>query len=194
MNLLIKNPCYLFWTLFFFSSLNAQSATPIICNQMYALCTSARCIPLPESPNDAICECVTEKGPSVGFTTCEKRKPTYNKYKALSLISTFSFAQFATKKSMNCPSGMPWANCVDMPCTVDPQNKKRALCQCKIDNTKAFFTFGGSCNTSTCSTGFWSGTTLKNAKILRRTLLQAIHLKYNKPAICNASLSDKDVK
>lgn len=192
MDFSIKSLAYFFGCLFFFLSLNAQSTNPIICNQPYALCTSARCIPIPENPSEAICECVRENGLSVGFTSCEKRKPAYNKYKIQTLISTFSFAQFETKKSMSCPKGMPWTNCVDMPCTVDPQNKKRALCQCTIDNTKAFFTFGGACDSSSCATGFWSGSTLENAKILRSALLKSIKLK-SKPATCN-KLSDKDVK
>ena len=193
MDVFIKKLTYLFYTFFVFSSLTAQSATPIICNQTYALCTSARCIPLPQNPNEAICECVIKEGLSAGFSTCETRKPTYNKYKTLSLTSTFSFAQFETKKSMNCPQGMPWTNCVDMPCSADPQNKKRALCQCKINNTKAFFTYGGACNTRHCATGFWSGATHENSTVLRKALLEAIDMKPNlKSTVCNTP--QKDIK
>lgn len=193
MDLLIKNLSYLLWTFSLFPSFYAHSTPPIVCNQMYALCTSARCIPLPGSANEAICECVTAMGPSVGFTSCDKRKKTFTKYKTIALISTFSFEQFESKKNMSCPKGMPWANCVDMPCTVDPQNKKRALCTCKIDNTKAFFTFGGTCNTETCATGFWSGATADNAEILRKALSQSIKSNV-KAALCNAPLSKKDMK
>lgn len=113
--------------------------------------------------------------------------PVQDKYKVTSLISTFSFEQFATKKSMNCPEGLPWTNCVDMSCTIDPQNSKRALCNCAIENTQAFFTFGGDCNTNTCSTGFWSGATIENGIILRDALMQEMPLKSKRlPEVCPA--------
>lgn len=176
---------------FFLANSFAQTpATPIICEQEYALCTSARCIPVPGSSNNAICDCVVENGKSAGYTTCEKRKPSQDKYKVTSLTSTFSFAQFATKKPMNCPKGLPWTNCVDMLCSVDPQNPKRALCTCKIESTQAFFTFGGGCNTNTCATGFWSGATPENGIILRNALMQETHSNHHKlPQTCPAKSS-----
>lgn len=152
-------------------------ATPIVCDQEYALCTSARCIPSPDNSARAICDCVVEQGKSVGFKSCEERKPLQKKYGVKTLISTFSFEQFATKRPMNCPKGLPWTNCVDMLCTVDPQNAKRALCSCNIENTQAFFTFGGNCNTNTCATGFWSGATTSNGIILRDALMQVLQTK-----------------
>lgn len=166
------------------------SARPIICDQEYALCTSARCIPIPGSAAKAICDCVVEKGNSAGYKTCEERKPVRDRYKVTSLISTFSFEQFTTKRPMNCPEGLPWSNCVDMPCTVDPQNSKRALCLCTIESTQAFFTFGGDCNTNTCATGFWSGATQENSIILRNALMQEMRSKPKElPMACPAKSS-----
>ncbi|KTD60922.1 hypothetical protein [Legionella shakespearei] len=191
MDLLIKKLSLLCGLLF--SCACIQAATPIVCDQRYALCTSARCVPSPENPDVALCECVTEQGPSVGFTSCEKRKPAYTQYKTLSLVSTFSFAQFATKKSMNCPKGTPWANCVDMPCTVDPQNDKRAFCLCTLNATQPFFTFGGSCNTDSCATGFWSGATGEDSELLRNALAQSTHSNVH-PLSCNTPSSDEDTK
>lgn len=157
---------------FLANSFAQASATPIICDQDYALCTSARCIPTPGIPANAICDCVVEHGKSAGYKTCEERKPVRDRYKVTSLVSTFSFEQFATKRPMNCAKGLPWNNCVDMLCTVDPQNPKRALCNCKIQNTQAFFTFGGDCNTATCASGFWSGATEEDGIILRNALMK----------------------
>ncbi|HAT1659464.1 TPA: hypothetical protein RG395_002320 [Legionella pneumophila] len=166
------------------------SATPIICDQEYALCTSARCIPTPGNPTNAVCDCVVEKGKSAGYKTCKERKPVRDRYKVTSLVSTFSFEQFAFKKPMNCPEGLPWTNCVDMPCTVDPQNSERALCVCKIERSQAFFTFGGDCNTNTCATGFWSGATQANSIILRNALMQEMRLKPKKlPEACSTKSS-----
>ncbi|HAU1152666.1 TPA: hypothetical protein JBI12_12105 [Legionella pneumophila] len=163
------------------------SATPVICDQEYALCTSARCIPTPGNSVNAICDCVVEKGKSAGYRTCKERKPVRDRYQVTSLISTFSFEQFTTKRPMNCSEGLPWTNCVDMPCTVDPQNSKRALCICTIERTQAFFTFGGDCNTNTCATGFWSGATYANGILLRRALMQEMRSKPKElPKACSA--------
>lgn len=180
MDLILKHWIGLIFACCFFTNSFAQTTTtPIICDQAYALCTSARCIPTPGSSTHAICDCVVEKGKSAGYKTCDERKPVQDKYNVTSLISTFSFEQFATKKPMNCPKGLPWTNCVDMSCTVDPQNSKRALCNCTIDHTQAFFTFGGDCNTNTCATGFWSGATQANGIILRNALMQEINSRPN---------------
>jgi hypothetical protein len=190
MDFLNKYIIGLLCTLFCFTAL--ASSTPVVCEQEYALCTSARCIPTPGSSTEAMCDCVVEKGNSVGYKTCEQRKPQKNKYNATTLISTFSFAQFSDKRPMSCPKGAPWTNCVDMPCTVDPQNAKRALCMCKIDSTQAFFTFGGGCDQKTCATGFWSGATLKAGDILRNALLQKTNSKQTIPEACAALPSSNE--
>lgn len=191
MDLLIKR-LYLLCGLLFLC-ICAQAAAPIVCDQMYALCSSARCVPSPENADVALCDCVTKKGPNVGFTSCKKRKPVYSKYKTLTLVSTFSFVPFTTEKSMNCPKGMPWANCVDMPCTVDPQNSNRALCLCTLNATQPFLTFGGSCNTDTCTTGFWSGATGDDSEQLRKALVKSTHSNVA-PLSCNPPSSDKDAQ
>lgn len=193
MDLLFKNICSLWCIFLFLPNLYAQTpTTPIICDQEYALCTSARCIPTPGSSTDAICDCVVEKGKSAGYKSCEERKPRHDQYNVISLISTFSFAQFTTKRPMNCSKGLPWTNCVDMPCTIDPQNSKRALCKCTIDHSQAFFTFGGECNTNTCATGFWSGATPEIGAELRKALIQNNQSTPNvMPKICGAQSTSK---
>ncbi|WP_454780344.1 hypothetical protein [Legionella sp. WA2022007384] len=192
MDFILRKGIGLICTFFFLANGFAQtSATPIICDQDYALCTSARCIPTPGSLTDAICDCVVEKGKSAGYKTCEERKPVRDRYKVMSLVSTFSFEQFATKRPMNCAEGLPWTNCVDMLCTVDPQNSKRALCNCKIESKQAFFTFGGDCNTATCATGFWSGATEEDGIILRKALMQEVHSLPKKPQACPVKSSKK---
>ena len=142
----------------FFSCASAAT-TPhaIVCEQTYALCTSAKCLPDPNNAGKSLCECAVQQGKSAGFTTCDKRKPYLDQYRATHVISTFSFEQFGSKKSLSCPKGAPWSNCVDMPCTVDPQNSDRAICLCELNVTQAFFTFGGNCESDACTSGFWSG-------------------------------------
>jgi hypothetical protein len=155
-NRLLKTSLF-FGIFIFFSNIYAAMPHAIICEQSYALCTSAACIPDPKNPDKSICDCVVQQGKSAGFTVCKNRKPYIDKHQATHLISTFSFEQLTAKKSLTCPKGMPWSNCVDMPCTIDPQNANRAICLCQLRDTEVFFTFGGNCEKSACTSGFWSG-------------------------------------
>jgi len=170
---LLRNISLIFILSIFLSSTYASSQLhAIVCEQTYALCTSAPCLPDPKNPSQSICDCAVNHGKSAGFTSCEKRKPYLDQYKSTHLVSTFSFEQFTDKNFLSCPKGMPWSNCVDMPCTVNPQNANRAVCLCQLNATQAFFTFGGNCESSSCSTGFWSGAIKGEASdALRNALL-----------------------
>lgn len=160
-------------------SLAASQAKPIVCTQEYALCTSAPCVLDPRHPDYAMCSCVVEKGDSVGYQTCEKRVPQQGSFNTTQIISTFSFAQFKTKNSMTCPKGTAWTDCVDAPCTINPMDPSKAMCSCKINHTQAFFTFGGDCDTNTCATGFWSGSTVAAGVPLRNSLIEQLKLPQN---------------
>ncbi|MCL9684446.1 hypothetical protein [Legionella maioricensis] len=178
----MKN-CYLILMLllsfFTVSSYAASKDQPIICIQEYALCTSAPCIPDPRNPDYAICSCVVETGDSIGYQTCAKRAPQKGPFKTRQLSSTFSFKQFNTKKSMSCARGKPWTDCLDAPCTVNPRDKKKAICSCKINHDQDFVTFGGGCDVATCATGFWSGATITTSKALRKSLLEKLNITQN---------------
>jgi hypothetical protein len=91
-------------------------------------------------------------GYSIGFTSCEERAPKGN-----TLVSTFS-TQNATSSSrrMTCPDAETWANCLDMPCEVDPDDPTAAVCQCQIEDSGPFSTIGGDCDLATCSSVVWS--------------------------------------
>ena len=163
----------LLYFVFNISNASAQSQ-PIVCSQKYVLCTSASCVPDPRHPDYAICFCDVEKGDSVGYTSCEKRAPKQVKYQVTQLISTFSFEQFSTKKSMTCTKGVPWTDCVDAPCTVNPTNPTKAICSCKIHQEQSFFTFGGACDLKQCEGNFWSGATVSAGAALRKSLLEKL--------------------
>lgn len=180
----------IFFLILNFSFGSSYAAKPIICNHEYALCTSARCVPDPRHPSYAICHCVVKKGASAGYKTCAERAPTQDQYKTTQIISTFSFAQFAVKKFMSCQAGAPWTNCLDAPCTVDPKDHNRAICSCKIDNTQSFVTLGGECNTTTCTTGFWSGATEAASITLRDALSETIK-KLSQQSSCSSMSSKK---
>ena len=161
------------------------SKQDIICDKTYALCTSAHCIPNPNQPNEAICFCDVHEGKSLGRTACTKRDPYIDHMGVKRVISTFSFEQFSSKKCMTCPSGTPWTDCLDQPCTVDPLDSSKAICACKVIRTGAYQTFGGNCDTSTCDGGFWSGATVEGNEASTKSLMQALDLREPPTSFCS---------
>lgn len=131
-----------------------------ICETQYALCTSAPCTPDPTAPNErAICDCVVENGPNFGIqTSCAGRQPV-DVSGTTKLVSTYSFAQAGSKDVMTCEGTDIWTDCLDMPCVVDPRDPGKAICTCNIVTGGTFVTYGGGCDTQTCSTGYWSAAT-----------------------------------
>jgi hypothetical protein len=126
-----------------------------LCRQSYALCTTAACRPSPDDATLALCRCFVEDGYSIGFTSCGERKPS-----GKTVVSTFSTQNVTSRfHTMICPAQYRWANCLDVPCQVDPGNPDEALCRCPIVETGPSLTFGGACDTSTCSAVIWSAAT-----------------------------------
>jgi thiol-disulfide isomerase/thioredoxin len=126
-----------------------------LCNQTFALCTTAPCVPSKTDPNISICRCVVQNGYSIGFKSCTERAQSGTK-----LVSEFSTVNVNPSFGiMSCPSGVPWANCLDVVCDIDPTDPAQALCQCKTVRTGESLTFGGGCDTSTCTSTVWSATT-----------------------------------
>jgi hypothetical protein len=144
------------------SQFNADSGT--ICDTDYALCTSAKCTPDPDTPTaKAVCDCAVESGQNCGMrTTCDARAPVDASGTTL-LISTYSFAEAPIKDVMTCTGANYWTDCLDAPCVVNPQNPKTAICTCKLispddpNYNQAFVAYGGGCDTGTCHVGYWSG-------------------------------------
>jgi hypothetical protein len=134
----------------------ATSTSGYLCNQTYALCTSAPCVPSADDPNIVVCTCFVENGNSLGYTSCSDRAPNGN-----NLVSTFSLQNVTSQtQAMTCSvggAGGVWANCVDSPCVVDPANPSQAICRCPTVQSQQYFTLGGNCDVSTCTSVIWSG-------------------------------------
>jgi peroxiredoxin len=123
-----------------------------VCGQRYALCTNASCVPSKDDPSVVICDCVVESGYSIGLTTCSRRAP-----RGRTVYSTFSTRLVTnTTRVMTCPASTPWANCLDAICEVDAHAPQKARCRCPLVNKGPSLTFGGNCNTRTCSSTIWS--------------------------------------
>lgn len=160
------------------------SSAGIVCEQEYALCTSAPCIPDPMNPEKAICSCKVHIGKSFGMTSCKMRKPHTDANGVHSVTSTYSFVEYTKKKTMFCPNSSPWTFCLDKSCTVDPQDPSKAICTCDVKRTGQFLTLGGDCDTSTCSTGYWSGATLDDVNTAMPALMKAMGLKSSPNNYC----------
>lgn len=155
-----------------------------LCKRRYALCTSARCTPKPGSSNIAVCTCDVLKGPSMATVPCNQLEPQNGDSERI-VYSTFSLVQFQQGlKSMVCPSGNPWTNCLNKICTVDPHNPFKAICLCTINRTGKFTTAGGNCDTSTCATAYWSGATLPPYFAGIEFMVKALHLSQSPAQFC----------
>ena len=126
-----------------------------LCNQTYALCTTAPCETSKTDPSISVCRCVVENGYSLGYKSCTDRPQSGTK-----LVSEFSTVNVNPSFAvLTCPSGVRWANCLDQPCDIDPMNPAMANCQCLTVSTGESLTFGGGCDTTTCTSTIWSGAT-----------------------------------
>jgi hypothetical protein len=122
------------------------------CKQTFALCTTAPCELSESDPTIANCHCVVVDSYAIGFKTCEERAQS-----GTQLHSNFSTANVNSEFSvLTCPESTPWANCLDVPCEIDTFNPAVATCQCVMVETGPSLTFGGGCDTSTCTSTIWS--------------------------------------
>lgn len=153
-----------------------------LCRQPYALCTTAPCERSTSDSSIASCRCVVLNGYSMGYTTCQERGLT-----GTTLVSTFSTENVTSAFSvLSCPENVPWANCVDMPCEIDPLEPALATCQCQIVETGPSFTFGGGCDASMCSAVIWSGSAPPGITQYG-TAMQCVNQPVTFPAACPAA-------
>jgi len=162
----------------------SSGANAIVCDQEYALCTSAPCIPDPTNPEKAICFCNVHNGLSFGQTSCKYRAAYTDSHGVRFVKSTYSFAEYGSKKTMFCPSGNPWTFCLDKKCTIDPKDPSRAICTCDVLRTGRFLTLGGNCDTKTCATGYWSGATTADVDFAMPVLAKAMGMEKGPENYC----------
>lgn len=166
--------------------------TPVICNNTFALCTSAPCIPDPNDPEGtAICSCEVTKGANYGTSICGDRHLVKNRTGADQLVSTYALTQSPSKPVMSCESGALWTDCLDYPCVVDPQNPLKAICSCAIKTTGEFVTYGGDCNTRTCKDAYWSAAAPADFQSGTIALVQALGITSDPVTFCPPTKMEK---
>ncbi len=179
-------PAALFIFLF---SLPAQATfhkSPRVCNNVYALCNAAACYQIPGAEKKVFCKCSIWKGKNVGYSSCSKRKPRKNSIGRMRLVSTFAFGGGHYKTNV-CPSGTPWATCLDQPCIRSATNPRRAFCTCKIVRNTPYLTLATRCNKSNCSRFIWSGASVKGNTALVNALVKGSGLKKSPLQACKSS-------
>jgi hypothetical protein len=150
-----------------------------LCRQPYALCTTAPCERSPSDATMATCPCVVLDGYSIGFTTCRERALA-----GTTLVSTFSTQNVTSAFGLlTCPAEVPWANCLDMPCQLDPLNPALATCQCQMVESGPSITFGGGCDTGTCSSVIWSAA-IPPGVTQYETAMRRVNQPFTFPATC----------
>jgi hypothetical protein len=160
-----------------FGNEQAAKSDMQLCKHQYALCTSALCIPQPGDPTKAICFCAVEEGASMASVPCNTIQPSTDANGIRTVYSAFSLEQFKQgKKVLTCASGTPWTWCLSKRCTVDPSDPKKAICVCDVLRTGEWITLGGNCDTATCTTGYWSGATVKDFNEATSFMVKALSL------------------
>jgi hypothetical protein len=163
----------------------AANSNMVLCKHQYALCTSALCIPQPDDPTKAICFCDVEEGASMSSVPCNTIQPSTDANGIRTVYSAFSLEQFKQgKKVLRCSSGTPWTWCLNKRCTVDPSDPKKAICVCDVLRTGEWITLGGKCDTGTCSTGYWSGATVKDFDEATSFMVKALNLDHSPVEWC----------
>jgi hypothetical protein len=163
----------------------AAKSNMLLCKHQYALCTSALCIPQPGDPTKAICFCDVQDGASMASVPCSTIQPSTDANGIRTVYSAFSLEQFKEdKKVLKCASGTPWTWCLNKRCTVDPSDPKKAVCVCDVLRTEEWITLGGKCDTGTCTTGYWSGATVKDFNEATAFMVKALNLDHSPVEWC----------
>ena len=160
-------------------------ATNYLCNQAFALCTSAPCIPQPGNPDVSICVCQMQEGPNLATVPCDTVRPSTDANGVRTVYSQFALTQFQQgKKGLRCPSGTPWSQCLNKTCTVDPANPDKAICACDIVRSGEWQTAGGDCQAATCGTAYWSGALLADSRNNAEFMMQQLKMPVSPAEAC----------
>lgn len=162
----------------------AQSDVPGACQNTYALCTSAKCVPLPNDPDMTVCSCVVREGWNWGQSSCKLREPIIIRPRKAYLLSTYSFAQAKHKSVMECTGGQRWTDCLDAVCVVSPYDKLKANCFCPYGTGNRMVTYGGDCKAEACENVIWSAATPKAFALGSMLLAKAMGLSKPPATFC----------
>ncbi|MGC1784710.1 MAG: hypothetical protein WA708_19495 [Acidobacteriaceae bacterium] len=125
-----------------------------LCKSKYALCTTAKCTPIPGQKGQVSCPCDVKTGYSASQKACEDRKVTST--------GQLKSRYFPVKYYAVCSNDRPWAWCLDKACTVDKDNPSKASCACTLVKDQGpYVVVVDKYNDRTCTTHIWSSATVQ---------------------------------
>jgi len=137
------------------------TATPsfTLCNGTFALCTKAKCLPVPGTKEKVNCECEVKHGYSAGTKPCETVPPGPPKANEAIPSRYFPISSMAV-----CLIDAPWAFCLDKPCTVDDKDPHKANCLCDVKRTpeQGYVVVAGTKDDAMCTDALWSSATVQD--------------------------------
>jgi hypothetical protein len=126
-----------------------------VCKSEFALCTIARCDPIPGNEKQVSCHCTVNMGYSAGQEPCERVKDTPNGQQIRSRY-------YPVHSYADCSNDRPWAWCLDKPCMIDKNNPQAASCSCDlVKNLGDYVIVTSGYTPNTCTTGVISSATVK---------------------------------
>ena len=128
-------------------------------NGEYALCTTAKCVPLQNGTLS--CSCDVRNGNAVGIKTTNSLKPFTLGGKNF-VYSLYSGVNGSEITKQTCNSGGTWGDCLNQICVKT--SSITATCFCKPEKTNPWITFQYTTNTAPCSCNNLSGA-LNNAYV-----------------------------
>lgn len=126
----------------------------VLCKSTYALCTTAKCTPIPGKKDTVSCACDVKTGYSAGQKACQEPKETAEGTQVHSRY-------YPVKAYAVCSNSRPWGWCLDKPCTIDKNDPSKASCACTlVKNQGPYVVVTDTYNKSTCTTDVWSSATV----------------------------------
>jgi hypothetical protein len=142
----------------------AQAQDVKVCESTFALCTVARCEPIPGNDKQVNCHCTVNKGYSAGLRDCAAAVETSNGWQILSRY-------FPIKSYAVCSNSRPWAACGDKPCLIDKNNPVAADCTCDlVKDLGPYVVVTGEYTPATCSSGLISSATVRQTEQITEVL------------------------
>jgi hypothetical protein len=151
--------------------------SPVVCESQYALCTTAKCTPIPGNNQDVLCNCQVKTGYSAGFKSCESPKKITDDYQVI------KSRYYPIKSYVSCANARAWANCLDSPCIIDKDDPTRASCTCTLVKNKGdYIIVNDSCDKSGCESGIYSSALVSNG--MDQFLKDQDKLPKSNPTLC----------
>jgi hypothetical protein len=126
----------------------------VVCQSTYALCTGAKCAPVPGKKDTVSCSCDVKSGYSVGQQPCQEVKQTGEGQQIKSRY-------FPIKSYQACSNSRPWAWCLDKECVVDKKDPSKAECACTLVKDQGTWVIvTDTYHKSACTTGIVSSATV----------------------------------